>query len=55
MPGCGNNGPAGLSAEATKQRIRTLEAENRRLMSSQGQLVAETNRKVDVSDYTEEL
>uniref|UniRef100_A0A7E4W1H6 Coiled-coil domain-containing protein 85A n=1 Tax=Panagrellus redivivus TaxID=6233 RepID=A0A7E4W1H6_PANRE len=39
---------AALSMEAARQRVRTLEAENRRLMSSQGQLVADANRRVEM-------
>ena len=34
--------------EALKQRIQVLEVENCRLMTNQGQLVAETNRRVEV-------
>lgn len=35
--------------EALKQRLRILEVENRRLMANQGQLVSETNRRVEMN------
>ena len=35
--------------DTLKQRVRILEVENRRLMANQGQLVGETNRRVEVT------
>ena len=47
-----DNGCSGFdlatNLEAYKQRCRALEAENRRLMANQGQIVQESNRRLDV-------
>ncbi len=34
-----------------KYRMRMLETENNRLMSDHGQLIVETNRRIEVGDY----
>lgn len=38
------------AAADLRQRMRSLEVENRRLMANQGQLVADTNRTVEVGE-----
>ena len=45
----GSNSALALGIESCKQRIRILEQENRRLMTNQGMLVADANRRVDVN------
>lgn len=41
--------PTPTAFETLKQRLQMLEVENRRLMNNQGQLVADTNKRVEVS------